>query len=315
MHDYKKNSGGSHVKGSAPRCKHHYDLHDMEHANGAAALIRKPVDMATGKEYEKCRYAFFPGCQLGAAEPEIVIKAYDSILFQYPDTAIFLQCCGLPAENTDDGGSDNIREENAGDILMKWEALGKPTVITPCMTCYERLRELLPQLPLISLYELLLQLGISGGCNSVDYGMPEPCTSEAEEKAEAAVRELAEDMGVKLHSPKESELPCITYCVDCRDMMKRSGRDAVHILELIYGMGASNTHLIHQHEHEDLQEHESCEAGEAIEECDGNCAACSAICGMEAAPEPSELPSYEQRLANRLELKEMLLELFWNEGI
>ena len=80
-------------------------------------------------------------------------------------------------------------------------------------------------------------------------------------------------------------------------------------------MGASNTHLIHKHEHDDLQENASCEAGEAIEECDGNCAACSAVCGMEAAPEPSELPSYEQRLANRLELKEMLLELFWNEGI
>ena len=57
-------------------------------------LIRKPAGSAAGKEHDVCSHAFFPGCTLAGSEPEIVIKIYDSILFQHPDTAIFLQCCG-----------------------------------------------------------------------------------------------------------------------------------------------------------------------------------------------------------------------------
>ena len=35
-------------------------------------LVKKPLDISSGKEYEKCRYAFFPDRQLCADEPEIV---------------------------------------------------------------------------------------------------------------------------------------------------------------------------------------------------------------------------------------------------
>lgn len=303
MHEYHKTANNAHIDTDLPRCKQHYDVSDMEHANGAASLVKKPINSSTGREYEKCSYAFFPGCQLSAAEPEIVIKAYDSILFQHPDTAIFLKCCGLPALNEKNAADDGAMD----DILTAWEELGKPTVITPCMICLERFRSKLPQIPVISLYELLIQFGISGGCNSTDYSIFESCAPQNDEKARAAVTELAEDMGVKLCSSDEAEIPYITYCIDCRDTLKKEGKNAVHILELIYGMGSSNTHMIHEHEHEEGDQKE--------QECDGNCAACSLDCGEASASEPAELPSYDERLANRMELKQMMLALFWNEII
>ena len=288
---------------AVPHCKQRYNAADTKHANGAASLVRKPIDHSTGMEYEKCSYAFFPGCQLSAAEPEIVIKAYDSILFQHPDTAIFLKCCGLPAI-----GKENTAANSAiDDILTSWKSLGEPTVITPCMVCLDRFRSELPQIPIISLYELLIKFGISGGCNSTDYRLLESCASQRDEKAKTAVTELAEDMGVKLRTVKDSGIPYITYCIDCRDILKEKGEDAVHIMELIYGMGKSNTHMIHEHEHEEDHKDEP--------ECNGNCAACDSACGCPSASEPEELPSYEERLANRMELKQMMLALFWNENV
>lgn len=357
-------------QGKMPWAFHDYYRRDMEQANGEAALIRKPLNQATGKEYETCSYAFFPGCQLGAAEPEIVVKAYDSILFQHPDTAIFLQCCGIAAEWEGDAeGFQAVLD----DIRTKWESLGKPTMILACMNCYQKFKEHLPEIPITSLYELLVSMKVSGGCNSENYSIFNPCSARNETTVREAVKSLAEDMGVKLHPLEENEesakccgygghgeianedytdfvaeqriadgvgYPFITYCINCRDMFKTHGQDAVHILELIYGMGASNTHLIHEHDHDhdhggheaDIPEAapevspspeaidaaglkpEDLEAAMAEMDCDGNCSACSSLCGEQKSA-PAPLPTVTERWHNRMELKQVMLALFWNEMI
>ena len=64
-------------------------LKDMMQANEEASLIRKAYNEETWEEYEKCSFAFFPGCQLGAAEPELVIKAYDSIPVSYTHLDVY----------------------------------------------------------------------------------------------------------------------------------------------------------------------------------------------------------------------------------
>ncbi len=289
------------------------DYHDVKAPAGTPGedltLVRKPVDTASGKEYEKCRYAFFPDRQLCADEPEIVVKAYDSILFQYPDTGFFMQ----------DITSDKIPDQ--------WEFLGRPKIVVTSLRYSDILKKDFPQIPVISIYELLQQLQISGGCNSTDYALFYPETENESDNAKAAVRGLAESMGAKLHDTAEKKLPYITCCMDCRDSLKNNGRDAVHILELIYGMGASNTHMIHEHDHE--HDHsETCEHGESsaecgecsdIPECSGVCSDCSADCdnvlnasGPAAAEPPAPLPTKDEQLANLRELKEVMLQLFWS---
>ena len=64
------------------------------------SLVRKPLDFATGKEVSKSGFAFFPGTQLPAGEPEIVVKAYDSLHFQYPDTAMFMRNADMKEKET-----------------------------------------------------------------------------------------------------------------------------------------------------------------------------------------------------------------------
>ena len=93
--------------------------------------------------------------------------------------------------------------------------------------------------------------------------------------------------------------------------MKNSGKDAVHMLEFVYGMGASNTHMIHEHDHGEEGGHED-SVSLAESSCDGNCAACSAECGERPAP-PAPLPTEEEKLQNLQELKQVMLALYWNE--
>ena len=327
-------------QGKMPWAFHDFYRRDMEQANGEASLVRIPLNEETGEEFDSCEYAFFPGCQLGAAEPEIVVKVYDCLRFQHPDTAMFLQCCGIAAEW--EGDVDGFNEV-LSDICSKWERLGRPTMVMACMTCYKKFRENLPEIPVVSLYELLLEMNVSGGCNSVDYSIFNPCSARHEDKVRDAVAELAEGMGVKLHPlPEneqyakccgygghgdiadkgysdfvaqrriaESEYPYITYCINCRDMFKTHGKDAVHILELIFGMGDSNVHMIHEHDHDGVD----VQSAQDPENCDGNCAACSSDCGAadDSPLTPAPLPTISERWQNRLELKQMLLELFWGE--
>lgn len=282
---------------------------DMKQAK-ENSLVRCPQNEETWEEYETSEYAFFPGCQLAAAEPEHVIKAYDSLRFQMPDTAIFLQCCGLPAKwenNTD------MFAANLADIRSKWEALGKPTLIMACMSCMKNFQDNLPEIPVVSLYEMLVKFNISGGCNSENYSYF-TLSQDHEKSTEDAVRALTDGVGAKLHTMDETEFPMLTHCVNCRDMLKKDGHESLYALELIFGMSDSNLHLIHEHDHNHGMEEAEPEEiiQEAAEDCSGDCTSCSS-CGGCGSVVSAPLPTIDERHDNRVQLKEIMQELFWGE--
>ena len=176
-------------------------------------------------------YALFTGCRLGDCEPELVVKLYDSLRFQIPDIDINCMCCGVSALKEDDmTGAD----EMAVQIRTSWEKMGRPTFVCACPTCIKTLNEKLPEIPTVSLYKILIDLGISGGCNSDPYYLWED---------DEWIKSLAEDMGADIHARPENtsdaEYPYITCNINVRNMLLASGSNAVHILELIFGMGDS----------------------------------------------------------------------------
>lgn len=283
----------SHTPESVLHCKQHITSDHVKRFNDIASVIRKPLDTSSGHEYEKCGYAFFPGCQLGIYEPEIVIKVYDSLLFQHPDTAIFLQCCGLPA--SDGSGKSTEYFENALETIREsWIKMGKPVMITACPACGSLLKENFHDMSVISLYKFLIEHEISGGCNSSDYRIFDRCAPENIKNPAEDIKELANEMGVILHDETEDPFPYITYCINCRNSLKCDGDDAVHILELIYGMGESNSHLIHHHEHDDTNIQDD-------------------IHEPAYSHEPFRLLSGNDAERNMRELRQALLCLFWNE--
>lgn len=280
-----------HLQEKMPWPFHDFWLRDMRQADSEeSSLIRAP------KGKDKCSYAIFPGCQLGASEPEIVVKLYDALLNQMPDTAMFLRCCGVPLLWA---GDREGFEESIAAIRRSWHQLGKPAMIMGCMTCMKHFKEYLPEIPVVSLVEILSEWEISGGCCEEVYCVFDPCSARNEPDARKAVREIAEEMGVSLvplaennhyfnccgfgghgdiASPEyadfvaekrvsESELPYITYCINCRDIFLKRGKPSRHILELVLGEGSGQTCL----------------------------------------------PTVTERQENRRQLKKALLEFFWEE--
>ncbi|MCI7302636.1 MAG: NAD(P)-binding protein [Clostridiales Family XIII bacterium] len=280
-----------HNQGKMPWPYHDFWLRDMAQADSEeSSLVRPP------KGSSKCGYALFPGCQLGASEPELIVKIYDSLLNQHPDTAMFLRCCGVPQLWAGDRAKFDLGLE---EIRDQWRSLGEPTMIMGCMTCLKHFKEYLPEIPVISLFEILQEWEISGGCCEQTFCVFDPCSARGEADVRQSVRDLAQDIGVTLEplpdnnqyytccgygghgaiaNPEyadfvakkriaESKTPYITYCINCRDIFLKQGKPAHHILELLFGEGDGQQHL----------------------------------------------PTVTERQENRRVLKKTLLEFFWEE--
>lgn len=197
------------------------------------SLVRAPLNHQTGKLYESCTYALYPGMSLAQSEPELVVLLYDSLLQQTPDTAMFLYK-GF-------GSDPLLNRKYQQRLLTRWRALGKPTVIIATPEDRKFFRGSLGEIPTVSLYDILLSFNVSGGCNRELYRLSEPEKYGFEEE----LKKLADMMGVVLSDDRKA--PFLTSSMDVRNAMKKNGFEAVHILELIYGMGRSNQHLAHTH--------------------------------------------------------------------
>ena len=272
--------------------------------NEEDTLIRTPLDPSTGQPSAACSYALFPGLTLARSEPQLIVLLYDSILHQYPDTAMFLY-------QGRDGADPLLNRKYSERLLTRWRSLGKPTMIICTPEDMKFFRGILTEIPAVSLYNLLLDHHISGSCNHELYRLSEP-----EQYGFApALKELAEGMGVTLYEPDAAgadalridpgdvaKIPFLTSSIDVRNAMKKNGFDAVHILELIFGMGPSNAHL--EHTHDGGHEHHEHDAAPQIRE-------------TRMSPKEEEalasLFSKDAQKKNLHELRGMLLSLFWGE--
>ena len=277
-----------------------FSIEDMKQANGEAALIRKAYDEETWEEFQKCSFAFFPGCKLTASEPELVLKAYDDIKYHNPDTGIFLYCCGIPAKVE---GDEVLLEKTISEIKSGWEQLGNPTLIIGCLGCYNTIKSKLPEIPMVTVFKFLKEIGVDRGCNAIDFIFKAPAGSPVADETAAIMKDLAEGMGIKFHEEsEESNHPYLVCSIKDRDALKKDGKDAVHIMELIYGMGESNIHL-----------DQITEPDEASEDCSGGCSSCSSCGGCSISAIPALLPDEDQKKQNRLDLKQAMLDFFFNE--
>ena len=153
------------------------------------AVIQAPLDPASGKPFESCSYALYPGMSLSQSEPELVVLLYDSLLHQYPDTAMFLY--------KGYGADPLLNRKYQQRLLTRWRSLGKPTMILTTPEDRKFFRGSLAEIPTASLYDLLIERSVSGGCNRELYRLSEP----VEYGFEDALRQLADVMGVTLYEP------------------------------------------------------------------------------------------------------------------
>ena len=243
-----------------PPAFHEFWLQSQKFFSGEAGYTFSPDDKA-------CEYAFFPGCQLAAADPKYVETAYEFLRENY-SAGIISSCCGAPSYW---GGDKKLLDENTDKIRTQWENMGKPKLVTACASCTKMLNMVLPEAEVVSLYTLLDAKSVNcdlSGFESVS--VFDPCAVNITPEVKASVRNIAgrsttavtdydsdgqccgngghiklADFSLYSNIVKnraaDSESPYLVYCVNCREVFKAQGKDTKHLLEAVFGFNAGKT--------------------------------------------------------------------------
>ena len=280
-----------------PPSAHDFALSDMQFSNSEKFAVTKNPP---GKDTST--YVFFPGCQLSASTPDQVEKVYGYLRTHLDSVGLMLRCCGAPA---DWAGRQDLFTAAQAEFKSQYDTLGNPTVIMACPSCYQVFKTSMPDLPIISLWEMIERCGLPEGIkknpNRV-VSIHDPCSTRHEPHIHESVRRLAHEAGIRVEelplnrektsccsyggevwlanrelSDKiierrvaESPNDFLTYCAMCRDFFVSKGKPTLHLLDLFFDNDPSARAAQHG-------------------------------------------PDYSQRHENRARLKQKLLNDLWNE--
>jgi Fe-S oxidoreductase len=239
-----------------PAALHDFWLREMDFATSEGAFASAPQGKTT------CAYAFYPGCQLGAANPDHVLRSY-TFLSETHEAGIILGCCGAPAYWA---GDEARMRANTEAVRRSWSEMGEPTLVFACATCMSLLSLFLPEIPRVSLYELLAASEkIIPASPFSAAAVFDPCAARDDHGTESSIRTLAGRAGIALEELKEpnhccghgghirianpdlyaevtqhraeaSNRPYVVYCANCKEVFASRDTECAHILDLVFGL-------------------------------------------------------------------------------
>jgi Fe-S oxidoreductase len=285
-------------RGKMPPSAHDFALKDMEFSNSSRFfLVKSPPPIPEEKRNERERelftyprlsfskyaqsvykkdepgteqvdFLFYPGCQLSASSPEYVEKAYKYLLSHIKEgVGLMLGCCGAPA---DWAGRQDLMKENVERFRSVWVEKGKPTFILACSSCKSIFEKYLPDIPVVSLWEIFLRYGIPEN-SVIKHGQAlnvhDACSTRHNQKIHESIRKIASSIGCEIKELKysremtkccgygglvyyanrdqakdfvtdrinESSEDMLVYCAMCKDLFVDGGKSTYHILDLIFG--------------------------------------------------------------------------------
>ncbi|MBQ6774707.1 MAG: (Fe-S)-binding protein [Synergistaceae bacterium] len=205
---------------------------------------------------------FFPGCSLMGYNPGYIFMIQDYLSRRLDSQiGILTACCSKPLKLLNESKTFTRHHE-----LLKrdLDSMKAKRVITACQNCYRVLRDYQHEREIISLWPLMLGLGLNddlkGKYSGLEASVQDSCSGTQE--IANSVREMLKYMGVKIHEFKKrfkccggiqaittgskqamkeraNESPCeliISYCASCRSAMSIDNQHkSIHILDLIFG--------------------------------------------------------------------------------
>ena len=250
--------------GKMPLAPHEFALMDMIFSNEEAFLALPQPG------YDTCKYVFFPGCQASAIAPETIRAAYLDLCNRLEGgVALMLGCCGAIC---DWAGRYELYDQTKEFINRELGKLGDPIIIAGCPTCKKELSSHAPS-EIKGIWEILNNIGLpeNGSREQQTVALHDSCGARGDLDTQNEIRSLIAALGAEVcetpytgdRSPccgyggltaysnrevakkmtekclERSDAPYLTYCMACRDRFAREGRTSRHILELIYGVSAS----------------------------------------------------------------------------
>jgi len=211
----------------------------------------------------RARRLFFTGCELPATSPKQTRVLYDHLLRQDPRIGVLMNCCGVPAEILGlEAESEKAREQIAGAM----NDLGAEELIVACPQCQEILTERFPEILVSSVWEVLAETWDPvQRFDDLRFAVHDPCRSRHNPEVHAAIRTLVRTSGAEVveteysheltrccgsggkienvapelfsqiaaRASEQTDLPMVTYCTGCRSALRETGRDTIHLLDLL----------------------------------------------------------------------------------
>jgi Fe-S oxidoreductase len=239
-----------------PREHYDYWLKDMAHSNGdEASIYIPPIDNP--------KYVYFPGCQLGASDPEYVLRSYAWLNERFPrETAMVINCCGAPAYWS---GDSALHKSALEGLRSRLKDGGAAKLILACSTCKEMFRRFLPEVETVSLWTLMEGAFTPKQKKNGQVAVFDPCSSRVGGAERSSVRSLMTHMGFNVvdldydgigtpccgyggliysSAPEifngiaesnavRSDLEYVVYCANCRDVFAGRSKPCRHILDLL----------------------------------------------------------------------------------
>jgi Fe-S oxidoreductase len=256
-----KNNGKSPIKGHRVIDAHQYLGHSKFFNTSNKALGGK-----------KTVRIFLPGCSLSSYSPVAIGNILGYLKGKYHgEVGSLLKCCGKPTKDL--GQVEKFKKRYAA-VQQSIDELGAEEIIVACQSCYEMFKENSPNQKIKSLWEILPELGLPehakgiGKDSDVIFGIHDSCPTRYNKEIQNGVRWILEQMEYKIEEPlhtKENTRCCgfggmvmpanpkaahaiinkraaeyntehiVSYCAACRESMETTGKDSVHILDLIFG--------------------------------------------------------------------------------
>lgn len=223
---------------------------------------------------KKTKYVFVPGCTVSAYTPEGVEKIVRHLKDCLGDENVgaLLQCCGKVTRFL---GEETKFEERNKIAIDKLDEMGAEVVITVCPSCFKIFKETAKNQRVISYWDLMHDLiGVPDDCKNIGaesdvvFNIHDSCVTRDEPTHHANVRWVLDQMGYKWEEIEKNGkntrccgvggMVCtsrpelyeqlytrragdfnkdniLTYCGSCRGTFEAAGKDAVHILDLMFG--------------------------------------------------------------------------------
>ena len=243
-----------------PKSAFEFAILDMEFSNSENYFLAK-----NQAKYKKSKYAFFPGCQLAASEPELTEYIYKDLCKKMEGgVGIILSCCNIIAKWA---GEEKIFKKHMKFLIEQWIKLSKPILIVACPTCFKILKEN-TNINLIGIWDIFLKYNFNFKKNNKKEILiiHDSCTIRNEKNIHNSIRKLLKNLNYKIKDIKYSKKisPCcgfggltlfsdkilskkinsfrisqtkdtfLTYCINCRDLFLNNKKKAIHLLELLY---------------------------------------------------------------------------------
>lgn len=250
-------------KSKMPPSAHDFALKDMAFSNSSQFYLVKLPPVG-----ENAKYLFYPGCQLSASCPDYVEKSYRYLLEKETGgVGLMMGCCGAPA---DWAGRKDLMAENTRRFRSVWSEMDKPIFILACSSCIATFERYLPEIPYISLWEVLQQYGLPDDAvrgEGRKLSVHDACSTRNNQAVHDSVRNIAFHLGYETEELRyarertkccgygglvyfanreqaeqfaedrtlESSEDLLVYCAMCKDLFTEKGKRTFHILDLVFG--------------------------------------------------------------------------------